>query len=177
MSIYEYLTTSRYYLELLIDGSNYFVDGYFMECQGFKRSLDVIEICEVTPQKWGSANSPTGRVVRTKIPGNSKSENITLKQGMSISTTMWDWLNDVEAGNWSTQRYDADLIVYNQGGWENCRFRLQGAWPVSYKISDPSAGGTDFQVEEVELACDDFTRVTSAFQTGMAVVGNIAGSI
>ena len=34
---FELLTTARFYLELKLDGSQEPIDGYFMECQGFKR--------------------------------------------------------------------------------------------------------------------------------------------
>ena len=73
---YEVLTTSKYYLELSLDGSKEVIDGYFMECSGFKRNQELIEFAEVTPQKWGK-NAKTGRVALTKMPGNVKSDNLT----------------------------------------------------------------------------------------------------
>lgn len=156
---YEILTTSRFYLELTLDGSQEVIDGYFNECKGFKRSQEVIEICEVTPQKWGSKGTKFGRVVNTKIPGNSKSENLVLQFGMTISTTMWKWFEAVEQGNWAAQRRDGDLTIYDQSGVERARFRFIGAWPISYKISDVSAAKGDFEIEELELAIDEFIRI------------------
>jgi phage tail-like protein len=155
---YEILTTSRYYLELSLDGSQELIDGYFMECSGFKRSQDVIEIAEVTPQRWGKT-ALVGRVARTKIPGNVKSESITLRFGMTVSTTFWKWFKAVEEGDWGNQFRDGDLTVYNQGGEINARFRFLGAWPVSYKISDVKAASTEFQVEEIQLSVQQFFRV------------------
>src|SRR4028118_523011 len=81
----EVLTNSRFYLELKLKGSVEPVDAYFMECQGFKRTQEVIEVCEVTPQKWGKAGTTMGRVVRTKVPGNVKSNNLILRRGMTSS--------------------------------------------------------------------------------------------
>ena len=156
---FELLTTARFYLELKLDGSQEPIDGYFMECQGFKRSQEMVEICEVTPQKWGKHNAKTGRVVRTKIPGNPKSENIILRRGMTISLTMWKWFKAVEEGEWAKQRRDGDLVIYNQGAEERARFRFQGAWPMSYKIADVKAGSNEFEVEELELSVDEFTRI------------------
>lgn len=156
---YEVLTNSRFYLELRLQDSNDLIDGYFMECQGFKRTQEVIEIAEVSAQKWGSKNAQKGRVIRTKIPGNVKSENITLKYGMTLSPTMWQWFQAVEVGNWAKQFRNGDLTIYNQKGDVQARFRFLGAWAVSYKIGDVQAGGSDFQVEEVELAIDEFIRV------------------
>jgi phage tail-like protein len=160
MSNFEILTTSRFYLEITLEGSNEIIDGYFMECRGFKRSQDVIEICEVTPQRWGKGEAKVGRVVRSKIPGNFKCDNIVLKYGMTISDTMWKWFDKVEKGDWINQRRDGDITIYNQAGEAAVRYRFLGAWPVNYKVTEMKAGGNDFQVEELELAVDEFFRVT-----------------
>ncbi|MEB3210438.1 MAG: phage tail protein [Leptolyngbyaceae bacterium] len=159
---YEILTTSRFYLEIALDDSHDLIDGYFAECQGFKRSQEVIEVCEVTPQKWGSANATKGRVNRTKMPGNMKSENIILKRGMTISDSLWKWLKAVEDGNWAKQRRDGDLTIYDQHGDPQARFRFLRGWPTSYKIADVKSDSTDFQIEELELAVEEFLRVQSS---------------
>jgi phage tail-like protein len=160
---FEVLTSSRFYLEIKlndIQGARDEIDGYFMECQGFKRTQEVIEIAEVTPQKWGKNGvAKYGKVVRTKIPGNSKSDNIVLRRGLTISPTIWNWLKAVEEGDWAKQRRDGDLIIYNQGGEEQARFRFTGAWPTSYKLSGVKAGSNEFEIEEIELVVDDFIRV------------------
>lgn len=157
---YEILTNSRYYLEITLEGSQESIDGYFMECQGFKRSQEVISACEVTPQKWGSSNAKFGRILRTKLPGNSKTENIILKRGLGISMTLWDWFKAVEDGKWGAQRRDGDLTIYDQAAKQQARFRFGGAWPVSYKITDLKASSADFEVEELELAVETLVRVT-----------------
>lgn len=159
MSDYELLTTSRFYLELKLRGSDDRIDGYFMECQGFQRQQDLIEHCEVVSQKWGSKPAERGRVLRTKMPGNSKSNNITLRSGMTISPTIWKWFKAVEEGNWAEQLRDGSLTIYKQGGDMEARFDFLGAWPVSYKIGDLKADGNEFQIEELELAVDEFKRV------------------
>lgn len=173
----EVLSSSRFYLEILLEKSGVgkdSIDGYFMECQGFKRSQEVIEICESTPQKWGSAKSQEkkgmGRVVRTKIAGNVKCDNIILKQGLTISPIMWKWFKAVEEGDWAKQRLNGQLNIYAQGfsgkgkakegqAILGAQFFFYGAWPVSYKISDVKAGSNEFEVQEVELAVDQFIRV------------------
>jgi phage tail-like protein len=78
---------------------------------------------------------------------------------MTISMTVWKWFEAVEAGKWSEQRKNGDLVIYNQGAEEQARFRFQGAWPTTYKIADVKAGNNEFEVEEVELAVDEFLRV------------------
>lgn len=157
---YELLTSSRFYLEITLAGSQEEIDGYFMECQGFKRSQEVISVCEVTPQKWGSQDTKVGRVLRTKLPGNSKSENIILKRGLCISDTLWRWFKAVETGKWGEQRRDGDLTIYDQHADAKARFRFFRAFPASYKITDLKASGSEFELEEVELAIEELIRVT-----------------
>lgn len=152
----EILTAHKFYLELKLDGSIDQVDGTFLECQGFKRTQDAIEVCEVTPQKWGTANN--GRVIRTKIPGNVKSGNLTLRRGMTSSMALWNWFQQVQEGKWAQQRKNASLSIYNQSGQEEARFELAGAWPTSYKLADVNARSTEIEIEEVEVAFEEFKR-------------------
>ena len=156
----EILTQSRFYLELSLDGSQDFVDALFMECSGFQVSQDVIEVSEVTPQYWGKSGKTRGRVVRTKLPGNMSYTNITLKRGLTTSKTFWEWLDAVQSGSWSEQRRDGSLVVYDQASDEQCRLEFQGAWPVSYKVSDLDVKSGDFNIEEVEIVIEELKRVS-----------------
>ncbi|MEL7038219.1 MAG: phage tail protein [Cyanobacteria bacterium J06592_8] len=154
----ELLTASRFYLELKLEGSQEPVDATFLECRGFKRTQEVIEFCEVTPQQWGSKPAKLGRVVRTKIPGNSKAENIILRRGMTNSTTLWKWFNAVEEGNWAKQLRDGSLVIYDQAGQEQARFEFRGAWPTRYTAMDVSVSSSEIEIEELELAVETLTR-------------------
>jgi phage tail-like protein len=156
---YEVLTSSRFYLEIRLRGSDDRMDAYFMECQGFECKQEVIEVCHVTPQKWGSKGTAAGRIVQTKVPGGANSGNITLRRGLTVSSVMWDWFAQVDQGNWAKQRRDGDVTLYDQGAVERARFRFIGAFPVRYKISDLSAQNSEFEIEELELAIDEFRRV------------------
>ncbi|MBE9126983.1 MULTISPECIES: phage tail protein [unclassified Coleofasciculus] len=157
----ELLTPTRYFLELSLDGSNDSVDALFKECSGFKATQDTIEVCEVTPQKWGkNGSAPHGRVVRTKVPGNITYTNLTLKRGLNVSMTLWNWLNSVQEGaNWAEQRRNGALILYDTSAKEKFRFEFKGAWPVSYTISDLSIEGEGYEIEEVEVAIEELIRI------------------
>ena len=152
----EILTNNRFFIELKLEGSQEPVDAYFMDCKGFKNSQDVIEVCEVTPQRWGAAKF--GQVVRTKVPGNVKTNNITLRRGMTKSATMWKWFEAVQEGNWAKQRRDGSLSIYDQASQPQAIFQFLGAWPVSYVVSDLSSASGDVEIEEMEIAVESFTR-------------------
>jgi phage tail-like protein len=149
MSLPEILTNSKFYLQLSLDGSQE-IDGYFMDCQGFNVKQDPIEIAEVTKG---------GVVVRTKIPGNTKVGNITLKRGMSISQTLWKWFEKVQNNQWAKQRRNGFLVIYDQGARERARYEFKRAWPCSYKIGDLKASGNEFEIEELELAVEELLRL------------------
>ena len=152
----EILTNSRFYIELSLDDSEDPVDAYFTECKGFKHTQEVIEVCQVVPQRWGKAKY--GKVVRTKIPGNIKTNNITLRRGMTKSKTIWKWFNTVQAGNWGEKRRDGSLSIYDQAGDVRAIFEFYNGWPTNYIASDFDANSTDLAIEEIEIAVEIFTR-------------------
>ncbi|HIK07045.1 MAG TPA: phage tail protein [Trichormus sp. M33_DOE_039] len=158
----EILTNSRFYLELKLTGSQEPIDGYFMECQGFKTTQEVIEISEVTPLTWGKTGNANGRIVRSKIPGSITYSNIVLRRGLTISMTMWNWLASVKEGKWGDERRDGSLVIYNQAAEEKFRLEFKNAWPSSYTISDVKADGSEHQIEEIEMVVEELKRVAVA---------------
>lgn len=155
----EILTTCRFYLELTLEGSIDPVDAIFMDCKGFKTTLEVIEVCEVTSNKWGKADAQVGQIVRTKIPGNTKTNNLTLRRGMTASKSLWKWFADIQEGQWAKFRRDGALTIYDQASVVQARFEFFRAWPSNYTITDLTAGSNDIEIEELELACEEFKRV------------------
>ena len=154
----ELLTAARFYLELKLDGTQEPADATFLECRGLKRTQEVIEFCEVTPQQWGSKPAKFGRLVRTKIPGHSKADNIILRRGMTNSITLWNWFSAVEEGNWAKQLRDGSLTIYDQSSQAQARFEFRGAWPTRYSVMDVNAGSSEIEIEELELAVETLTR-------------------
>ena len=156
MPAQEILIASRFYLELSLDGSQNPVDAIFMDCKGFKTNQEVIEVCEVTPEKWGKAQK--GLMVRTKIPGNVKTNNLVLRRGMTYSQTLWKWFEEVQNGNWAKQRRNGSLKIYDQASTIQAAFDFENAWPCNYIVSDLSASNNDFEIEELEIVCEKFKR-------------------
>jgi phage tail-like protein len=151
-----FLGASNFCLGLKLDGSSDVVDAIFLECLGFDYTQDLIEFSEVTSGRWGKASK--GKFVRTKLPGNTRTGNVTLRRGMSSSETLWNWFQLVEDGNWAKQRKNAFLIIY-EDGMPQARFELTAAWPMGYKISDVKSNSQEIEIEEVEVAYEGFKRV------------------
>lgn len=153
----EYLTNSRFYVELHLDGSQEPVDGYYRECTGYSYSQDVIELAEVFPPRPSSTN-PEGLVMRTKIPGNFKTTNFTLRRCMSSSITLWQWIQDVQKGGWAKKRKDGSLTIYTQKSTPGSRYTFYNAWPASHTFSETTVSGGELLVEELEIVCEKFER-------------------
>jgi len=152
----ELLASCRFYVELSLDGSQDPIDAYFMDCKGLKRTQEIVEVCEVTTQQWGKAKS--GMVVRTKVPGNVKTNNISLRRGMTCSATLWNWFDAVQTGNWKGQRKDGSLNILDQAGEVQAKFTFYRAWPTVYSLTDVSAGSNEVEIEEMELAVEVLIR-------------------
>lgn len=152
----EYLTACRFTLQMNIDNRNDREDVTFQECIGLELSQDLISVYEVTPQRWATARF--GRVVRTKIPGNIKVENLIFRRGMTNSKTLWSWLEAVYLGNWAEQRRDGYLAVYDQSGTAQLRLELLGVWPVRYQAADVDSKSGEMEIEELEVSIDMMFR-------------------
>ena len=163
MADFEFLTACRFYLKLSLIDSEAPVDAIFLECKGFKATQQVIEICEVTPSPWGNGNNK-GQVVRTKVPGNTKYDNIILRRGMSSSMAFWNWFEYSQGGGWANgnkhpnQRKDGSLKIFNQSGEPAAMYEFKKAWPTIFKIADVSAKSTEFEIEELTIAVEELKR-------------------
>lgn len=152
----ELLAASQFYMELSLDGSAGVSDAVFLECQGFQKTQNPIEIVEVTANRGGQ--SKQGQLLTTKLPGRMTVDNIVLRRGMTKSVTFWDWISAVAAGQWADQLKDGSLTIYDQGGNAQARYDFFNAWPIRYKVADVSAQSTEIEIEEVEIAVSDLTR-------------------
>lgn len=154
----EILLASRFFLrlELTVSGGDAIADAVFLECQGFQKTQNAIEVVEVTPNQWGKASR--GQVVTTKIPGNVKTDNLILRRGLNKSMSLWNWYKAVEDGQWAQQVAEGSLSIYDQAGSERARYNFQRAWPMRYSAADLNAQSTDIEIEELELAVESLVR-------------------
>lgn len=150
------IPTSQFGVELNLEGSNG-TDGYFMECLGINYTQNVIEFCEVTSNKWARADK--GKVVRTKLPGNSNSGHLTLRRGLIQSMTIWNWLEVVKDGNWAAKRRNCSLAFHDCDSFTAVKIELEAAWPISYRIGDVSSHASEISIEEIEIAFEGFKRI------------------
>ena len=117
----------------------------FSEVSGFDVSIDAIDYRE--------GNEPTH--VR-KLPGLTKYGNVTLKWGITDSMDLYNWHQQIVAGD--IQRKTVAIVVIDEGGNDKARFEITDAWPMKYDPMDLNAKGNDVSVETLELVNEGVKR-------------------
>ena len=132
----------RYMVE--IDGLE---AGGFSEVSGFDASIDVIEYRE-------------GDMVDTpsKMPGLKKYGNITLKQGVTDSTVMYDWIMLGVEGE--VERKTLTITLLDATGAATASWQVINAWPTRYQAPDFNASASEVAIETLEIAHEGLTRVS-----------------
>ena len=122
----------------------------FQEVSGLTSELDVIELKE---------NTPDGKYVVHKLPGNRKPPTITLKRAKNASKDLWDWHQKIYQGKVSDARKNGSVVMYSYDGEEVGRYNFINAWPSKISTSTMKAGSNDILMEEVTIVCEELERV------------------
>lgn len=117
----------------------------FRECSGLDTSNDVVEYREGTD----------GRGSR-KLPGLTKSSNITLKWGSTDDQTLWDWRKTVMDG--VVQRKNGSIVLLDDAGAEKLRWNFHDAWPTKWSGPSFNATGNDVAIETLEIAHEGLVK-------------------
>jgi phage tail-like protein len=118
----------------------------FTDCSGVGSTTEIIETRE------GGDNT----TVR-KIPGKSSFSDITLKRGMTDSTELWDWRQQVVDG--TVERKNGSIVVYDVGNHtEVARWNFHRAWPTKFELPAFNAKGSDIAIETLVLAHEGLVR-------------------
>ncbi len=117
----------------------------FSEATGFDVSTDPIDYRE--------GNELT-RV--RKLPGLTKYGNVTLKRGVTDSTDLWDWAQQIADGE--IVRQAVTIVVIDEAGDDKATFVVEEAWPCKYDPMDLNAKGNDVSIETLELCHEGVKR-------------------
>jgi phage tail-like protein len=118
----------------------------FTECSGLGSTTEVIETRE------GGDNT----TVR-KLPGKTSYSDITLKWGLTASTELWDWRQQVVEGD--VVRKNGSIVVFDlDNHTEVARWNFVSAWPTRWESSAFSAKGNDVSVDTLVLAHEGLSR-------------------
>src|ERR1700753_480130 len=122
------------------------VQGSFTECSGLSTTTEVIETRE------GGDN-----VTVRKLPGKTTYENISLKWGLTDSTELWDWRQQIIDGN--VVRKNGSIVVFDlANSTEVVRWNFIRAWPTKGEGPPFSAKGNDIAIATLVLAHEGLSR-------------------
>lgn len=121
--------------------------GGFSEVSGFDASIDVIEYRE-------------GDMVQTplKIPGRKKYGNIKLKQGVTTSKVLYEWITANING--PAKRKTVTIILLDDEEKAAASWQVINAWPTKYAAPDFNASSSEIAIETLEIAHEGMTRVS-----------------
>ena len=124
----------RFYVE--IDGM---AQAVFTEVSGLQLEMEVMEYQE------GGVNDFVHR-----LPGRTKSSNLTLKRGMTSSNEFFNWYAELAAGKITPK--NVSVVMYDVKGNELARWNLIKAYPVKWIGPQFNAHDAAAAVETLELA-------------------------
>lgn len=130
-------------------GARFFVEiegvdqGGFTECSGLQAEV------EVTDYQEGGNNGYIH-----KMAGRTKFTNVVLKRGVTDSTALWDWFQEVSRGK--IERKDVSVVLYNSEQEEVRRWNLREAFPTKWVGPAFNATTPAVAIESLELAHHGF---------------------
>ncbi len=135
------------YLVNLGDGTEGEVQGGFSEVSGLN--------AEVTIAEYRNGNAPVNYV--TKVPAIHKAGDVTLKRGVIGSENIYNWLDQVRAGDVQAKR-NVEVKLKNEDPSSQSAvvtWKLVNAIPIKWTGPTLTAkGGSDVAVEELVLAVE-----------------------
>ncbi len=129
---------------------NFVVDGVsvaaFAEVSGLEVEIEQIE--------YRDGNEPTAGV--RKLPGLAKFANIILKRGVTSTSELQDWMQEVMDG--TLNRRDISIVLLNQARDEVARWNIVRAWPCKWEGPSLNAKASEIAFETVEICHEGLRR-------------------
>jgi phage tail-like protein len=118
----------------------------FTECTGLGSTTEVIE------------NREGGNATVMKLPGRTSFTDISLKWGLTASTELWAWRQQITEGN--VVRRNGSIVVFDLANrTEVARWNFVAAWPKEWQGPAFNAKGNDVAIDSLVLAHEGVTRV------------------
>lgn len=97
--------------------------------------------------------APAARV----LPARVVYEPCTLRWGLGLSDSLWDWLDRVAKG--AADHLDVALIMMDAtGNTPKVRYEMRRSLPSAWYMSDLDATGHEFAIESLELRYEHLVR-------------------
>lgn len=87
-----------------------------------------------------------------KLPGLTKSGNVTLKRGIVGDLGLFHWIRAVSQGQ--PDRRNVSIVLLDEQRTPVLRWGLRNAFPVKYEDATLNAKSSEVAIESLELACE-----------------------
>lgn len=125
-----------------IDGIS---EAGFQECSGLDVTTDPVEYREGADPNH----------VR-HLTGLNKYSPITLKRGISKSSSLWDWRQKVIDGK--TERKNVSIVLLDEAQEEQLRWNLSKAWPSKWTGPTFNSTSNEVAIESLEIVYDEMKK-------------------
>jgi phage tail-like protein len=115
------------------------IEAGFSECSGLQVETEIEELTV------GGVND-----TRVKLPKSSKYGNLVLKRGLTDSRTLFDWHQQIVAGQ--IKRKSVSVIVLGPQAKERWRWDFRDAYPVKWTGPELKGDANAIAIEVLELA-------------------------
>lgn len=116
----------------------------FTDCSGLASTTEIIETRE------GGDNT-----TMRKLPGKTSFGDITLKWGLTNSSELWDWRQQIVDG--IVVRKNGSIVV-RHNNVEVVRWNFVNAWPTKWEGPTFSGKANDIAIDTLVLANEGVTR-------------------
>ena len=118
----------------------------FTECSGLESTTEVIE-----------TRSGGDSTTVYKLPGKTSYADITLKWGITSSTELMTWRQNVING--VIARQNGSVVLYDlTNQTEVARWDFFAAWPTKWDGPSLNAKGNDVAIDTMIIACEKIVR-------------------
>jgi len=124
--------------------------GAFSQCSGLEASMEPKVIRE------GGRNY--GAVQRV---GPVSFATVVFKRGITSSRDLWRWFEMTSQNGAYSYRLSATISLRDSSDQEQLRWRLDNALPIKFKAADLNAKSADVGIEELQIAHEGLTLLSS----------------
>ena len=125
---------SGYNFRVEIDGIQV---ARFTECTGLSSETEVIRYRE------------GGDFQVRLIPGLTKYSTITLKRGITVDRSLWEWRKRVVEGR--LDRRNGSIILMSADGTDVARWTFHEGWPSKWQGPDLNGQSSEVAIETLEI--------------------------
>lgn len=111
------------------------------------------------PIEYREGDEPT--TVR-KLSGLTKYANVTLKWGVTASTELSAWHQQIVGGATALEEIRKTVVirVQDEAGADWAAFEITRAWPCKYDPTDLNATGNEVAIDSLELCNEGIRRIS-----------------